>query len=275
MRITVAGGVAFNLFAMPLLTASDRNDILIAFPLIIGPILSQFGLLTLWLVWSEGSFLKRLAIHWMCVIALWIGWALGALTINEREIHEILRVTACSLPLILLAIQLPLWPLRIYFGWRIEHKGFTDFIPLTKLSIQDMVTGTIVTSLSLAALRLVPAEFLADPSYIFGWGIGILVIVALTSLSIVPSILFLLRVRNTSTATVGFCTYVPLAVMVVLLVFAAFAGSVTEEVHVTFGLIMLSFAAAFTIPLFILRSHGYRLTFPSDGRKAEGPIITP
>lgn len=275
MRIAVAGGAAFNLFTMPLISAGDRGDTLLVFPIVLGPLISQFALLTLWLVWSEGPFVKRLAIHWMCVIALWIGWALGALTIKEPEILEILQVTACSLPLIMLAIQLPFWPLRIYFGWRIEHKGFSDFIPLTKLSIRDMVMGTIVTSLSLAALRLVPEEFRADPNYFTGWGIGILVIAVLTVLSLVPSILFLFRMRDTSAAVVAFCTYVPLAVMAVLIIFSAFAGGAAAETYVTIGLSLLSFALVLSIALLSIRSQGYRLTFPSDRRKAAESIITP
>ena len=64
--------------------------------------LAEGFVLAAWLVWGGGSFLKRLAIHWIAVIVLGLVWLLGAIVtegVSNGDIRDVLEVIPVSLPL--------------------------------------------------------------------------------------------------------------------------------------------------------------------------------
>src|SRR4030095_7570455 len=124
----LAIGCIFNFFVFPTLRAIERGNDAIVFigGAALGLFPAQAGVLTLWLVWGRGPFLRRLAVHWLAVLALYVAWALGfAMAFGAdapaRELPAIWGAVLCSLPLVSLAAQLPLWPLRTHLGWRVEN----------------------------------------------------------------------------------------------------------------------------------------------------------
>jgi hypothetical protein len=142
----------------------DPGVMMLLVPLVIGGLLGQIGAIAWWLVWGDGSFLWRLAIHWGISLALivcaLIGFALESADAPNNDpfiADEVLRVF-CLLPSISLAIQAVHWPPRTHFRWRVESQTNAERgLQSTPLAILDIFAGTTVVALSLALIRL--AEF--------------------------------------------------------------------------------------------------------------------
>src|SRR6476646_6390582 len=105
-----------------------------------------------------------------------------------------LQVGALSLPLAVLAIQLPLWFARTYLGWRltIHEPG-----PLTPLpfSIRDYFLGTAIVAVSITFARLArPATWPLD-DYWRGWAIAFCIFTIGSLAAVLPAMYFTIRVR--------------------------------------------------------------------------------
>jgi hypothetical protein len=289
----LVGAAAHNFLILPLIRAVESGppftEILFLFATAAGVFSAQLGVASLWLVWGKGTFLWRLLIHWAAGFVLVLAWALGnaaAFPIAPRNDIEEFGSIICALPIISLAAQIALWPLRVYFGWRVvcptptrestvnrvyfgwrvvRQSHTSESAPPQPLGIRDLLAGIVVTSLSLAALRLMPTDFQREPNYWLGWTIAFVVIAVISALSLLPAVSILLRTRKTGTAVFGWFGYVFFMWIVMLVVTSAFARSGPPDEFVGWTFIGFgSFAAAVALPLLIARSRGYRLTFPRD-----------
>jgi len=274
----VVGAGVINLLAMPLMRASDAPDragaVLAA--IVAGVILGEVGVLTLWLVWGPGSFLRRLVVHWLAGLGLFLALAIGFVIASAggppaEAIFEVLGTALCSLPLISLAAQLPLWPLRTYFGWRIEPaiSDQPDDVP-QPLAIRDLLLATVVTAVSLACLRLTPRDA-GQPDQMFWleWCVGVLSIAGISTASLIPILVFTLRSYDTTAAITWLGGYIVLAVFIVVAALAAsFGRMLPAEVYFVFAMTVSSCVGALAIPLLMVRARGYRLTFPPGRRRS-------
>jgi hypothetical protein len=250
----------------------------IVFTILVGAIwgvfLGQLCAAAIWLVWGEGPFLRRLAIHWLVGLGM---FGPMAFVMADTLIPPLIIMLVCSLPAMSLAAQLPLWPLVTYCGWRIEQQASCGAMtqPQT-LSLRDLFAGTGVVAVTLSLLRAAAA----NPS-VYPWDelVPLMIGGSLGSLLILlPALFFLLRWQS---AAAG------IAVLSGYLFFLFFVGVLTPFVIwwatvgrfdpieglgvAIFGFsLYFSFVATATSPLWIWRWCGYRLTRPRD-RNARRP----
>jgi len=225
----------------------------------------EVGALALWLVWSRGPFLRRLAIHWSVAVALLTSLLLGvvAATTEDRFFNDIvidfLAVVGCLLPISSLAAQLPLWPLRTHLRWRLvrSNEGSSE-IP-QPLSIFDILAGTSVVAVSLGLIRLAPVPDSASLLWM-ELGVTLACVLGVSVFSLVPASLFVLRSQSGGQGVAALAGYT-LAVAIGLIGLAAILsnGKIPEEAVFVFLIACFCFASALAAPLVILRSCGYRL----------------
>ena len=273
----VLGAGVLNFLTLPLMRASAGDAVGAMLGAVTsGVIFSEGGILTLWLVWGPGDLIRRLVMHWFVACGLFLAWGTGFLVAvadgpGGGFVAEVLGTAVCSLPLISLAAQLPLWPLRTHFGWRVErpaHAG--DDHRSQALSIRDLLLGTVVTAVTLGCARLTPLRLEAATVFWLRWSIIALAITVISAVSLIPALLFLLRSKERTTAVGSLCVYAGLAALVVFAFVAASTGgrSIPVEAFLVMGLAICSYIGGLAIPLLMVRGRGYRLTFPRDRRKA-------
>ena len=246
----------------------------------VGVYAAELGLATLCLVCGPGPFWQRLLIHWSVAFGLYIVWAIGfgvafASVAPPGGVPQVWGAVLCGLPLVSLAAQLPLWPLRIYLGWRVEQPDHNPAAERTQsLSIRDLLAGTVVTSVSLAALRLMPEEFNRGAEFWLDWAIAFVSIMGISAISLLPAMVFLCRMRETAAGATAWFGYTGIMLIVTLVIISSLAGrSLPGEVFAAAAVIFYSFAGALSLPLFIARARGLRLTFPADRRMAPAPEV--
>ena len=274
--VMVGAAVVFNFVILPMVRVAGESRaepaIIFFVSLAIGVYAAELAILTLGLVWGPGSFLRRLLVHWAIVFGLYVAWALGFAAgfgsqTRATELPQIWGTMLCVLPLVSLAAQLPLWPLRIYFGWRIERQpvapGPNAHSPLL---IRDLMAGTVITSVSLASLRLMPAEARGDGNMLWiGGAIAFASVLGISVFSLLPASLFLLRLHSAAAAAGAWFGYTAVALVATLVVVSSLMGSGPPgEALAAFLVVFYSFAGALSLPLFIARARGYRLRFPRD-----------
>jgi hypothetical protein len=291
----LAAACIFNFFVFPCLRAVEGGSrgTLFVGASAVGLFPAQLGALTLWLVWGPGSFLRRLAVHWIAALALFAAWALGiAVAIGgdgpARELPSIWGAVCCSLPIVSLAAQLPLWPLRTHLGWRVDRlreEASADprldrslALPSPPdatrqpLAIRDILTGTVVTAVALAGIRAVAALTDArqaggqvDPGFWLGWGLAVLIIAAVSLLGFLPALCLLLRGDEPAPRVALWLAYVAVVALVTIVVVAGLVGAgPNAEPFVGLFCLLASFALALVVPLLLARSLGWRLVLPGD-----------
>jgi hypothetical protein len=268
----VAAACVGNALALPILRGTDGAWPLVA--MVVGYFCAQFGLAAMYLVWGLEPFPRRLIKHWIVALGLFGSWAIGfAMAFGDRSgegIPEVWGSVLCTLPLVSLAAQLPLWPLRIYLGWRIEQPGGAAHGEANALSIRDMILGTVVTAVTLAALRLVPglAGFAAprESEMWIMWAIWGLSIAGASTVALVPATLVSFRMQDGGAAAGVLGGIAVVAWVITLSILGAMGpgGSMPGEFVAGIALVYGSFTATLALPLFLVRSRGYRLTFAGE-----------
>jgi hypothetical protein len=167
-----------------------------------------------------------------------------------------------------LAAQLPLWPLRTHLGWRVERSSaLTTTEPPKSLSIGDILVGTSVTAVTLTLVRLVPN---GSPSL---WAVAAIMAAVVCGISVIaafPALLLTLRMRELPAGIALLALYALIVGFVLIAVFAtAPGGGPPGEFVLGMFIAIYAFAATVISPLLVLRSHGYRLSWPSDRKKSE------
>jgi uncharacterized membrane protein len=244
---------------------------------IVGCVLAQGNLLTAWLAWSDGPFLRRLATHWKIAAGLYLVWLVGlGLALAGGRVPPIIAATvALGVPLVSIAAQLPLWVARQWFGWRLVREQ-ADAAPLEPpLAIRDLMLATLVVAVSLALARLAPFPDKGEMWPV--WGVAFVVASVISSIALLPAGALLLRsdavsglrVRPFSRGLVwgglyaGAWIVLPWIIVGVLRV----TGSVMLPplaIFVGLSSLMFTFAATLILTAAIARDRGYRLT---GGRK--------
>jgi hypothetical protein len=275
--LAIAAGV-FNLLAFPLVRASamDRGAILFLGPLMFGVLSGELAAMAQWLVWGEGTFLRRLAVHWAVGMALLGCLLLGGLaamadtaTVNSEMLREA-AIPLSLIPSFSLATQLPLWPLRTHLGWAVESTDrHARLRRLSPLSILDILSGTAVVALSLGLVRAAPFP---DREFISPWieiVIGLLIVAVLSLVTVLPAVLFILRFKEGGLGCAVFAGYILMAVIVLFAISATvFGGGAFIDGDAVFAALLAasSFAATLAAPLLVMRAAGYRLVWPRDRR---------
>jgi hypothetical protein len=229
--------------------------------------------MTLWLVFGPGLLLRRLVVHWSIVFGLFVPCAIGlAIFTGESppDIVQVWSVVLLALPVVSLAAQLPLWPLRTHLGWRVEVvKEQKSAKALQPLSIRDLLLATVVVAVSLTGVRVLQSVVGAsraqsESSFWIAWITAVVVIAGVSTVSLPPALWFMLRIKDTRTAVRALYGYAVLAATLTLTLASLIASRFVPAGMFALATAVLSFAATLSLPLFIVRGRGYRLTFQSE-----------
>jgi hypothetical protein len=190
---------SINLAICPLIEVFDGSPgppwYFLPFFVVFGAILAEGGLLCTCLVFLSGPFWLRFTVCWVTGLVLWACWASGlsfAGWRGLRDIEEILQVGSLSLPLVALAIQLPLWVARIYFGCRLTTQDQAIAIP-PPLSIRDYFVGTAIVAISITSTRLARPSSWPIDEYWLGWAIVFCCFAGGGILGVLPALYFMFR----------------------------------------------------------------------------------
>ncbi|MEE8452668.1 MAG: hypothetical protein V3R99_12160 [Thermoguttaceae bacterium] len=126
-----------------------------------GAIGAQAGLHSVWCVLAPVGPVKRLATGVGTALLFLVAGALAYL-VNASEYSfryshywEDIRVASLSLPLVALAVQLPLWAARIWCRWHVVHVADPPGQSTYKaLGIRDILVATGVVAMALSAAQL-------------------------------------------------------------------------------------------------------------------------
>jgi hypothetical protein len=236
----------------------------------VGILGGQIGALSAVLVWGRGPFLVRCLLLWLIGMALFGCWWLGLLTAIDREYWfddfriRVARAIIASLPLISLAMQLPQWLARFYFGWRIEPPGNGAAVAATGLSIRDLLVGTVVAALTVTAVRFSQEADEMTTVVWAAWGMAVGIIAVISAVLMLPLLVLTFRfypgwailfIALASPLIVGATIYA------IMLLEPGDGGPDVRAVVTMFLIAGTTCVAVTSIPLWLARWAGYRLKF--------------
>ncbi|NQU20404.1 MAG: hypothetical protein HQ567_03910 [Candidatus Nealsonbacteria bacterium] len=254
---------------------------------ILGAIGAQAGLHAIWCVLAPVGFAKRFAVGVGTGLFLFGAWAVGhAAYVYERAYYgpdywETVLTALLCLPLLAIAVQLPLWMMRMWCGWRIlyraspfRHAGFEAF------GIRDLLvaTGMVAVALSAAQLGISRGDSPADVALlplVIGAGVaaGISLIVTL------PGVVATLRARRRWLA-------LPVTLLLYMIVVFGFIAIITaiegrsppREAYYGMAGVGGSCFACLVGVMLMARGLGYRLLWgrrQPEGRQSSSPDLLP
>jgi hypothetical protein len=267
----VGAAAAFNFLSPLIFSAADTNANLLLVPVSIGVLLGEIGALAGWLVWSNGPFLRRLAIHWAVAVGLAGCLAVGFIPVLPPFVpwDDLwgFAAVAALIPIHSLAGQLPHWVLRTHLGWRLERTGAAASTEMRRpLSILDLLSGTAVVAVCLGLVRAALAFLPHDESVWMPLAIGLLAVVAASLIVLLPVVVFSLRPKDAGSGLLLLAGYAFLLVIGILTLFGGISGGGPPG-EAVIAIIGSFFAFTFTlaVPFIVWRSAGYRLVW------AKGP----
>jgi hypothetical protein len=257
--------VLANFAVVPLIELFD--DAFVVF-WCVGIMLAEGFILAAWLVWGGGLFLQRLALHWLAAFLLGLAWLAGAVVtegVRDGDIRAVLEVVPFSLPLVSLAIQLPLWIARLYFGWQIVD-ACAESAPARPLAIRDLMFGMVVVAVSLALARLAEGMNRSSDGWLV-WAILIPSLAGISLVSVLPVAVWLLCLRNVAVGLIAIPIHTTIAIVVTVVIM-----SMTERINLrevfAIATVVASFAATLAAAALAARAAGFRLEV---GRNAGTP----
>jgi hypothetical protein len=180
------------------------------------------------------------------------------------------------LPLVFLAIQSPLWLVRLLFRWDIALiQPPEEMSPVRSVTIRDMLVATGVVAGALASARFAGSLWQSNgssPDPVF-WAVMATLLAYFGGISLVssPPIVFAtLRARRPGFATLAIAIYCAAWLVVVFGIVRFFEGRWPRLFDVVgISTVIVTFAAATTTTLLVVRQLGFRLRW---GREAGKPF---
>lgn len=215
-----------------------------------GVVVSQGIALAMAGVFGPGPFAMRLASACVLAAIAFMYWLLGyfvyawiARNWTAAQVIRDARFVACSLPLAGLAMQMPLWALKFYAGWRWVRIDRPDAV--SPPTIRDYLLGTAIVAVSLA---LAPAASQQRPSnFWFVWAIFGGVVALISLVSVAPAMLLTMRSRGWTEGALLAIPYTLAAALVVILGMATFIPSFARQLFSGRGfLLVATFLTSFT-----------------------------
>jgi hypothetical protein len=267
--IAVAVCGFLNLSLAPVVENFDMPVVLIA--VAYAALLSQLAAQSLWIVWSERPLWQRLVAGTLAGQMLLACFLAGIWMSEPRpsDFAEMVRVAVCSLPLVMLCVQAPLWALRIYTRWRIVPMHETNLLPERPLAIGDIIAATSVVALALALVRLASS----DPEFYeeawLGWTIAAPSIAGVSLLSLPPAMYLVLVRRWPFVGLLVWLGIATLVVVIALAVVAVIGGQQLRSEESTLLFFTVCGAGALSwVPLWATLACGYRLSLGSSAQGA-------
>ncbi len=265
------GFAMLDLLAPPLIKLSGWEFLGL---LLLGLLSGQLGLLAIWAVLGPQRWTVRQTVTFGLTLLFYllfnVSWTLSAG--DENAGFEIWRVL--SAPLLLLAIQSPLWILRMAIGCRILHAP-TETDASSKLSRQFALShllgaiAVIAIAVALAGLTKPAREAWAETLS------TCLLHAAWSALSTLPCLWAALVARDERISTRAIAAYVLVATLLLLLAPSALGGRVPSlGSFLSVGLVIFLFlAASIGLMLAVLRlarTRGFVLVRRKSQERATG-----
>jgi len=232
-----------------------------------GMIGAQMALFAIWCALVPLHWLKRMLMAVISGLVLYGAWAAGyaiytlhSSWLRERLWERLVTGLLC-LPILLLAVQIPLWMMRIWFRWRIAHPDEDSSETFQPLRIRDLMIATTAIAMALAAAQL--SQTISVPSgngSIVPLVVAAIVIMVLSAISVLPAVLAVLRSRRLLLAMgFVFSVYVAIAGSYAALIVLLSEAPLDWEMFVGMPALAVGFFVELTLPLLIARRFGYRL----------------
>lgn len=258
--------VLANVSVVPLIVWVDDDSFLVFW--CVGVMLAEGFVLAAWLAWGDRPFWQRLLLHWVAAAVLGTVWLLGAIAMagfRDGDIRDALEVIPFSLPLFSLAIQLPLWIARYYFGWRLVDTC-ADPSAARPMGTRDLMLGTVIVAVSLALARL--AEGMNDNSE--GWLVWAILTPSVAGISLVSVLPVAAGLLHSKNVAIGLIC-IPIQTMVAFVVtvtIAAMSAPRSFNLRDVFFIasIIFGFAATLTASALAARAAGFRLAIGQISR---------
>lgn len=228
-----------------------------------GAVVAEAGILSAALVFFKGPFWLRAASCWSVGVLLWASWMLGLLFAKRIaswwKIGDELQFGTLSLPLVVLAIQSPLWFARCYSKWRLTHHRLSTTASAS-LSIRDYFVGTAITAISITLARLARPVHWPIDDYWPVWGLAFASFAVGSLFSIIPGMLFLFLLRNTWLGLGLFLLYsLALSTAIVAIIHFASQGSLSVDEVPGIAIMFFSVGLFLAISFVLARACGCTL----------------
>jgi hypothetical protein len=263
-------------FMVPVLVSASGPPGIVLVPVglgALGSILAQGCLLAVWLAWGDLPFGRRLLHHWIVASLLCAVWLLGFLLMllslvflraSDSEFKFIGPTVAMTVPLISIASQFPLWVVRHLFGWRLVRvPADYEAEPERPWAIRDLFLATLIVAVAFGIARLSPAA-LQEPEFRFAWLLGGAAACVITSITILPTAMMLLRIepfqRGVRYSWLYALSYVVLLWILVAVIRWYGVGQLPPYyAFIGISLLIISFAGTVILAAKVARTLGYRL----------------
>ncbi|MBC7854841.1 MAG: hypothetical protein IAF94_15520 [Pirellulaceae bacterium] len=267
--VGIAGAIAIGNMVMSILCQQNNFLARLAVPWY-GTLVAQMGLLCTWSVFANIAGWRRvvgiLGLSALIFGPLVIGYVVA---FRDREFPTLLRISAGFVLLILIittTTQLPLWILKIFFGWRIGNERTQPSDRRRQFSIRHLLVLTAVIG-----LLIVATQTMIGLLRVRGWVVlpGVAAIMLLPGIgmliSVVPALVVILRVRQPLWR--GWNIF-----WTAILSFIGLAGLVTgAEGSVGVIFLVVGLPIGLSLPLALARREGYRLM---TGWDAETKVLS-
>jgi hypothetical protein len=247
-----------------------------------GLIAGQFGLLAIWAVFGAEPWVARLPLVLLIAVGLHGLFVLGMAAADVPE----MAVTAYAkamlmMPLVLGAVQVPLWIARMALGCRVVFRADAAKVDPSRLSqfgVQHLLGATTVVALALG-LAQVGVSLFTSPYYSpsgvqAGLWIACAVAAGIGALAALPCVWAVLLARPTGLATVVAVMYTIAAAVLVPVVIGAIAGDApdSEVFQVSFWLHVGGMGMMLT-GLHVVRACGYTMLRRGRPVLLDGPLV--
>ncbi len=264
--------IAYPVFELVTPKAGHADDILIA--IWIGLAVSQVALIFTWWVFAPVPSVIRCAWAIFAVLlaggAYLLGHYLGTRDDpqDQRQLYEFWIVGRLSLPLMVIIAQAPLWLVRVWFGWRIEHKESID-APADRrpLQIRDAMFVIGITAAALAVARVAPRLYLMEVSrFLAGLAMIACAVAFFSVTAVLPSLWAGLRLPTRATRY-AIAMGIPFVVVLGALAIVSVAASQSMAKAEAFGyysIVVLTFVTVTTLCFWRCRRRGFVLRWENE-----------
>lgn len=242
-------------------TLMERNSSSVPIPsLIVGAVLTQFGLLALWAVLGPRPwFVRQPAAIFGALISY------GALLSGDRVIaeREFFRI-ALMLPLVFLCLQAPLWLFRLICGWQIVQSGEPRIAiaDARRFSLGQLFAATTVVAV---AIGLAEAGHETERWYILPVAVGAAVF---GLVAVAPCAWSGLGARHLASGTFVIFAYAVGGIMALILVLS-FISRPPRNAFVSFEIFSITIVGMMQGILVAVRKTGFVLQRASKRQAAE------
>ena len=292
----ILGGLPFVLvnFAIVPLTSwiqpDDAAAVLVY--MCFGVICAEGGLHTVGCVLFTHGLVRRLVLGIGVGLPLFAAWALGYAVDGWcrgrffwsfwRDVRGVLLY----LPLLAIAIQLPLWVVKFWLGWRMQHheRNAGQTVAAT-FGIRDIFLATGVVALALTAARFATPSEVRSQREFLTLIVAALAAAAASLVTVLPAVVATLRARRPWFALLILLLAYGAVLLAVFVVICVSRGQ-TLPFRESWGMAWMAagFFLSLTGPLLVARGLGYRLVWgwrqpevaaPVDERAAPTAACTP